>query len=262
MAEPTARLLSCLVLAPLALGAVWLGGAWLLALLAPALAVAATEWERLARPPAAARIAAGALAAALAAALLLAFFQRTGLALAVLAVGGLVIATLVRRRGAPVWPVAFGPLYLGAPAAALLWLRATPEDGLLLAIGLLAAVWATDIGAWAVGSAVGGARLAPRLSPRKTWAGAVGGGVLATAAGAALAAASGSLHPAAGALAGAALSVAAQLGDLFESWLKRRRGAKDSGAILPGHGGMLDRVDGLMGAAPALAAAVALADGG
>ena len=183
------------------------------------------------------------------------------MALAVLAVGGLVIAALVRRRGAPVWPVAFGPS-ISARRRALLWLRATPEDGLLLAIGLLAAVWATDIGAWAVGSAVGGARLAPRLSPRKTWAGAVGGAVIAAAAGAALAAVSGSLHPAAGALAGAALSVAAQLGDLFESWLKRRRGAKDSGAILPGHGGMLDRVDGLMGAAPALAAAVALADGG
>ena len=261
MAEPAVRALSSLVLAPLALAAVWLGGAWLLALLAAALAVMATEWERLARPPAAARPAAATLAAALATALTLGFLGLTAWALGVLVAGGVVIAGLVRRRGAAAWPAAFGPLYLGAPAAAFFWLRETPQDGALLATGLLAVVWASDIGAWAVGSAVGGARLAPRLSPRKTWAGAAGGVVLAAAAGAGLAAAAGGVSPFLGALAGAALSAVAQFSDLFESWLKRRRGVKDSGAILPGHGGLLDRVDGLLGAAPALAAAVVLAEG-
>ena len=260
MGELRARTASALVMAPVALAAVWLGGVWLAALLAAALVVLAAEWRALVAPPAGGT---GVLAAALAAALALAFLDRPAAALAVLALGAAAIAALARRGGggAVAWPAAFGPLYLGAPAVAIVWLRAAPEHGAALAAGLLAVVWATDTGAWAVGRAVGGARLAPHVSPGKTWAGLAGGGALAAFAGAALAPTLG-VGMAAGALAGAALAVVAQLADLFESWLKRRRGVKDSGRLIPGHGGLLDRVDGLIGAAPALALLVVAAGGG
>ncbi len=256
MKEATARVVSSLVLAPLALAAVWQGGIWLLALLAAALAVLAGEWRRLVQPPGGGV----GLAAVLAAALALAFFDLAAGALAVLGLGAAATAILARRCGGAVWPAAFGPLYLGAPAVAILWLRAAPDDGLILATGLLVLVWTTDIGAYAVGRTFGGAKLAPRISPGKTWAGAIGGATLAGAVGAALAPAGGRA-PLVGALAGIAISVVAQAGDLFESWLKRRRGVKDSGRSVPGHGGLLDRVDGLIGAAPAVAVLVAL-DGG
>ena len=258
MTESAARLVSALVLAPAALAAAWAGGPWLLALVALALAVAAGEWRMLARPPGGLP----ALAALLAPALALAALGLAGWALALLGAGGLAAAAAAARRGAPVWPAAAGPVYLGGPAVAILWLRDVPDRGPALAAGLLVVVWATDIGAWAVGRAVGGPKLAPRVSPAKTWAGSVGGAAAAGAAGAALGPAAGGLGPVFGMLAGVALSAAAQSGDLFESWLKRRRGVKDSGRLIPGHGGLLDRVDGLMGAAPALAALVLLAGGG
>ena len=257
MNEPKVRALSAGVLAPAALGAAWLGGVWLAALLAAALAALAHEWQNLARPPGGL----GPLAAALAATLALAAFGEIAWALAAAASGSAATAALAWRRGAPAWPGAFGPVYLGAPAAAIIWLRARPDDGFALTVGLLLVVWASDIGAYAVGRAVGGARLAPRVSPGKTWAGAAGGAAAAAAAGAAMTAPAASVSAGAGALAGAALSAAAQIGDLFESALKRRAGVKDSGRLIPGHGGALDRVDGLLGAAPALAAGVALAGG-
>lgn len=258
MTESAARLVSALVLAPAALAAAWAGGPWLPAMLALALSVLAVEWRMLARPPGGLP----ALAALLAPALALAALGFAGWALALLGAGGLAAAAAAARRGAPIWPAAAGPIYLGGPAAAILWLRAVPDHGPALAAGLLVVVWATDIGAWAVGRAVGGPKLAPRVSPAKTWAGSFGGAAAAGAAGAALGPAAGGPGPVFGMLAGIALSAAAQSGDLFESWLKRRRGVKDSGRLIPGHGGLLDRVDGLMGAAPALAALVLLAGGG
>jgi phosphatidate cytidylyltransferase len=131
-------------------------------------------------------------------------------------------------------------------AAALVWLRADPAAGRANVLMLLVAVWASDIGAYLVGRLVGGPRLAPRVSPGKTWSGAAGGLLAAAAAGAA----AGRGH---GAVAGALLSVLAQGGDLAESLAKRRAGVKDSGALIPGHGGLLDRLDGLLAAAPAAA---------
>ena len=150
---------------------------------------------------------------------------------------------------------ASGILYLGLPAIALVWLRDRP-DGASLVLWLLLVVWSTDVAAYFVGRALGGPKLAPAISPGKTWAGLAGGML-----GAALMGALASRLGAAGAwISGAMallLAAVAQAGDLFESYMKRRAGVKDSGTLIPGHGGALDRLDGLLFAAPAYAVLVA-----
>ncbi len=146
--------------------------------------------------------------------------------------------------------LAGGVVYCGLPVLALVILR-REEAGLVLALWTLSLVWATDIGGYFAGRSIGGPKLAPRISPSKTWAGLVGGVLLATALAALL-------HVQAGlpfrlAAATPLLAVLAQLGDLYESTLKRRAGVKDSGHLLPGHGGVLDRLDGLVPVAPVAA---------
>ena len=155
--------------------------------------------------------------------------------------------TLVATRA---WKLALGLPYVVVPVMALLLLRAQQPNayGLLLAFWALGLVWATDIGAYFAGRSIGGPKLAPRVSPSKTWSG-LGGGVLAALVLGFL------LHRFAGlpiqlAAASGLLAVAAQLGDLFESAMKRRAGVKDSGTLLPGHGGVMDRLDGVVAAAP------------
>lgn len=179
------------------------------------------------------------------------------LALLCLWVGGWVWAALVALAAAGMlsewrrmWAggavvLALGPVIVLA-ALALVWLRADATVGLANVLFLLVVVWASDIGAYAAGRLVGGPRLAPRISPGKTWSGAAGG-LLAAAVVGAIAGRLG------GAGVAAALSVLEQVGDLAESAAKRRAGVKDSGALIPGHGGLLDRLDGLLGAAPAAA---------
>ena len=143
----------------------------------------------------------------------------------------------------------FALVYVGLAALTLIWLRMADIRLALLALGL---VIATDIGAYFAGTTIGGPKLMPSISPSKTWAGLLGGMVLAMVFTAAM------IHFAATdlalvrdlewkivALAGG-LAVVAQLGDFFESWLKRRAGVKDSGHLIPGHGGLFDRVDGLL----------------
>jgi phosphatidate cytidylyltransferase len=149
-----------------------------------------------------------------------------------------------------------GALYVCVPMLSLLYLREQGGVGLLLAFWALGLVWATDIGAYFVGRSVGGPKLAPRISPGKTWSGLAGGVVAALVFGFLL-------HVWAGlpvrlAAASGLLAAVAQAGDLFESWLKRRAGVKDSGTLLPGHGGLLDRLDGAVAAAPLAALLVAL----
>lgn len=156
-------------------------------------------------------------------------------------------------------PLAMGVVYVCAPVAALTFLRGQEPGGLLLAFWSLALVWATDIGAYFAGRSIGGPKLAPRVSPSKTWSGLAGGVAAALALGFAL-------HVWAGlpvrlAAASGLLAVAAQLGDLLESAMKRRAGVKDSGDLLPGHGGVMDRLDGVATAAP-LAAIILLVGAG
>ena len=152
--------------------------------------------------------------------------------------------------------LATGLLYAGLPALAILYLRGT-ENGLLLVFWTLALVWATDIGAYFSGRAIGGPKLAPSFSPNKTWAGLVGGVVLTVIF-------SFALHiyfelPFRLVILSAPLAILAQMGDLFESQMKRKAGAKDSGTIFPGHGGVMDRLDGLIPVAPVVAAITLLA---
>ena len=152
-----------------------------------------------------------------------------------------------------------GLLYILLAAAALHWLRADPGVGRTNLLFLLLLVWASDIGAYAAGRAIGGPRLAPPISPGKTVSGALGGLAAAVLVGVAAATISSTALIRAGALAGL-LGMVAQAGDLAESYAKRRFGVKDSGRLIPGHGGLLDRVDALL--AVALAAAIlALIDG-
>lgn len=150
-------------------------------------------------------------------------------------------------------------VYVAIPAISLLYV--ITAGGALAIFWLLAVVWATDIGAYAFGRMIGGPKLAPSISPNKTWSGAVGGFLSAVAISTAVAWGFG-VPITAGlvALAGV-LSIVSQAGDLFESGLKRRYNVKDSGAIIPGHGGVMDRFDGLWFAAP-LAAAATLLGGG
>ncbi len=147
---------------------------------------------------------------------------------------------------------AMGIVYIGMPAMLLVWIR--DDLGLWVALGLFALVWATDTGAYAFGRLIGGAKLAPRISPNKTWAGLIGGMICAAAVGAGVAQYTGNQAVWMMMALSAVLAVTAQSGDLFESWVKRRFHVKDAGSIMPGHGGLLDRVDGLLAAAAIVAA--------
>jgi len=255
------RVLSALVLAPAAIALVVLGGWFFVDLVALMLVIAAIEWRGLvrARFTHAAGIAAtlAALAVALAV-ILLASLGHAALALALLLAAVPLGAALARLLGSAALWTGLGIAYLGAPALALVWLRSAAESGLAMLIWLLLVVWATDTAAYIAGRLLGGPRLAPRISPSKTWSGLGGGMLGAGLVGALAAALAGSERLAQAAGLGAALAVVAQIGDLAESALKRRAGLKDSGRLIPGHGGLLDRVDGLLFAAPALALAVLL----
>ncbi len=145
--------------------------------------------------------------------------------------------------------VGFG--YAGLATASLATLRADPVHGRIALLFLLVIVWASDIGAYIIGRLIGGRRLAPTISPGKTWSGAVGGLLAAMLGGEAVAGFSAHWadDPARVAAVAAVLGVASQSGDLLESAVKRHFGVKDAGRIIPGHGGLLDRLDGLMAAA-------------
>lgn len=167
-------------------------------------------------------------------------------------------ALLIRRvggRSERLWGIA-GIVYLGVPAVAFLALRDL-ANGLELVLWLVIVVVATDVFAYVVGRSVGGPKLAPRISPAKTWAGLAGGVAGAVVLGALAAGLVGWSSGRAGVFA-ALLAVVAQCGDLFESFVKRRAGQKDSGHLIPGHGGVLDRLDGYLFAGPALAVLVAI----
>jgi phosphatidate cytidylyltransferase len=152
------------------------------------------------------------------------------------------------RRNIPYW-FPFGVPYAIVPVLAITSLRGDSASGLWAIILLFSVVWATDIFAYFAGRAFGGPKLAPAISPNKTWSGALGGAAAGILAGVAVAMWRGEANLIFYALTSLALTVAAQCGDLFESHVKRRFGVKDSGTIIPGHGGVMDRVDGLVAAA-------------
>lgn len=262
------RVGSALVLAPLAVGVAYLGGWIFAAFWGIAAVVVMWEWTTLVaghdrRSMLMTGIVAVALAVALAASSAGATDDFRDLRFAaapiVLAIGMCACAALA-PRGRGTW-VAAGVPYAGAMGLAPIVLRSDLEFGFIAMIFLFAVVWATDIAAYFVGRAVGGPKLAPRLSPNKTWSGSIGGLAGAVLAALVVVQASGSGSILAAVLVAIALSIAAQAGDLFESTVKRRFGVKDAGSLIPGHGGLMDRLDGFVAAA-VLACLIGLAHGG
>lgn len=239
------RIASAAVLIPAALAATWFGGWPYLVMIAIAVALLSIEWGGMSAPVAPTRV-----AAAVAAAVLVAVFvgYRGHMIAAWSAVPVMAVLAAVIARGVAERPAdaAFGVLYLAPAALCLVWLRDT-QQGVWWTMMLFATTWAADIGAFAVGSALKGPKLWPRFSPNKTWSGFVGGLLAAMLAGSLMAALPFfqlNIYAAAG--IGLAVGLATMAGDLWESALKRRFGVKDSGDLIPGHGGLLDRVDGLM----------------
>lgn len=153
--------------------------------------------------------------------------------------------------GNPKWLIA-GILYISIPSGILIWLRGDVASGMITIFWLFAVVWTADIAAYISGRSIGGPKLAPRISPKKTWAGFIGGITIAT-----LVAGSFAVYwdgsPLLLGIWGAVVAIASQAGDLLESAIKRHFGVKDSSTLIPGHGGVLDRVDALVAGAVAIA---------
>jgi phosphatidate cytidylyltransferase len=242
---------------PLALGCVWVGGAAFAVLVALISVGLAFEWLRLCHASLS-----PAMVLLFASLPLVVFLTEAGAAesaLGLLLVIAIVAA--VRRRAARL-PL-LGVLYIGPAAVALIWLRGTPIHGFTDVVVLLMIIWATDIGAYVVGRAVGGPLLAPRISPGKTWSGAAGGLLAGMAVGIVAACVLGfRIADWQAALLAGMIGCIGQAGDLFESLLKRHFKVKDSGHLIPGHGGLLDRLDAVLAAAPAAALLALLLRGG
>lgn len=255
------RAISAIVLAPAVVGVIWVGGLAFLVLLAAAVALLAVEWGRMSAQRSPFRAALG-ISAAVLAALFTAYAGHGRIAWFVLIAGAALSALFARARGVGERPAdeAFGVIYLGAPALIFFWLRGgdVGRDWVLV---LLAVAWSADIAAFVVGSILRGPKLWPRFSPNKTWSGFGGGLIAAMLAAVIMAAFLGQEATTIGwaAPVGLAAGLATMAGDLWESMLKRRFGVKDSGQLIPGHGGLLDRVDGLMFAVVVLAAVRLLA---
>jgi phosphatidate cytidylyltransferase len=262
------RVGSALALVPLALGFTYVGGAAFAIFWGIAAVVVMWEWTLLVsagegRPVLMVAVATVLLAVALAAGATGSSEplrqMRVTAALTVLAIGMLAAAALA-ARGRGGW-VAAGIPYAGALGVAPIVLRSDPEFGFVAMLYLFAVVWGTDIAAYFVGRAIGGPKLAPRMSPKKTWAGAIGGIAGGVIAALLVVKVSGLGNVVLAAAIAFALSVVAQVGDLFESVLKRRFGAKDSSYLIPGHGGLMDRLDSFVAAA-VVACVIGVARGG
>jgi phosphatidate cytidylyltransferase len=251
------RVASGVVMVALAVGAALLGGWPFVLFWAVAALGVFWEWSAIVAEGAVAVRLTGAAAFIIAA--LAAGAGQLVIALAALAAGaaGVAVVCAPLRR---LWGTA-GVLYAGTVLLAPVVLRRDREFGLVAILFLFAVVWATDILGYFIGRAIGGPKLAPHISPKKTWSGACGGIVGALAVGVAVVYVAGdaALVPAAG--VAFVLSIVSQAGDLFESSVKRRFGVKDASRVIPGHGGLMDRLDGFL-AATGVAALVGLARGG
>jgi phosphatidate cytidylyltransferase len=242
------RFLSAAVLLPITFGAAWLGGLWWTILVGAFAGAMAWEWSRIVTSNGSSaaglfNMAGAAAIIATAGAVELTYLGSATFALMVLALGAGLAAVLARgeRLG---WLV-LGVFYVGLPSMAIVWIRAEP-DGLAVLAWMLALVIAVDTGAYVAGRSIGGPKLAPRISPKKTWAGLAGGVAAALLIGAISAFLLGWSHTVPLILISGVLAVVEQAGDLAESAFKRRFGVKDSSQLIPGHGGVLDRVDGLL----------------
>lgn len=242
------RVASAIVLGPPVLVFLYLGPPSSDILIVGLGAAAAWEWARLSGRGAV--DGAGGLAiAAVVAALAIGAIGHFSIAVWIV-VAGAMAATLWATRGGrsdPVW-LGLGVVYLAAACLAFLWLYRWPAHGSEVVLWLVAVVWGTDAGAYFAGRGIGGPRLAPSISPNKTWAGLAGGAAVAAVAGAVAVPWVRPGETLSLVTLSVALALVAQVGDLFESSLKRRFGFKDSSNLIPGHGGVLDRIDGLLAA--------------
>ena len=250
------RVAAALVLAPLTIAIAWIGGWLWICLVTAAAMLLYVEWQTIVGVSRQRAALAAGLAALVIAGLLL-IGNRLGLAVAILTAGTALVAILASDSRS--WG-ASGMVYAAAAMIAAVLIRLDANAGFLALMFVLLVVWATDIGGYFAGRGIGGPKLWPRVSPKKTWAGAIGGLVLSLAIAAVFALLGfGRLLPLL--LLSTALSVVSQFGDLFESAVKRRFGVKDSSHIIPGHGGLMDRLDGFV-AAIVFAAVVGFFRGG
>ena len=243
------RALFGILLAGIAIAAIFAGGYYFAAMLVLVVAGAAREWHRMVGG---ARFAVETVFTASTVAVGVAGLVAEPGALWPMLMplaGAALAASASLRRGTPALWSGGGALYLGIPALCLVALRSNDARGAWLVLGLFIATWAADTGALVLGRFIGGPKLIPALSPNKTWAGIAGGLVLP--------AASLSLYLMLlggngwkAVLLGAVLAAAGHAGDLFESWVKRRVGRKNSGSLIPGHGGVLDRIDSTLFVVP------------
>ncbi|MDB5482499.1 MAG: hypothetical protein JWO83_3552 [Caulobacteraceae bacterium] len=245
------RAVSGAVLASGALSAVWVFGfhapmwrAPFLVLIAVGGVLLSFEWAAMATPAASVR-AAIVTSLAVVTVIFLAFIGRYLEAWLAIALGAALTALIVGAVGSRAIDAAYGVLYIAPACLVFVWLIETPQ-GPGWTLMLFATTWSADIGAFMVGNLLKGPKLWPRFSPNKTWAGFIGGLIAAVAASVAVAATFMRLSLAGAGLIGLAGGLGTMAGDLWESMLKRRFGVKDSGDLIPGHGGLLDRVDGLM----------------
>ena len=247
------RLLSALVFAPPVFAAIYFGSPWFDALVVLAALLMAWEWARICCDGefVLSGWLLGAGVGGAAAATIAGTPHIAVLLIAVIAVALLAVSRVERREGGYILSV--GIVLVGFFAVSFLWIRDFPESGRELMIWLVLAVWFTDTGGYFFGRAIGGAKLAPRISPNKTWAGLGGGILLATIWSSFWLTAGGEQSVLLIIAAGISVAVVAQLGDLSVSAVKRRYGVKDASGLIPGHGGVLDRLDGMLLTAPALA---------
>ena len=246
------RVASAVVLIPIVLAITWAGSIWYACLVASMAVFMAVEWTKLVHGSQPVQLALHILAAVAASILPLVIGTAAVLGcIALLWVASLAYQLALLGRLGP-WPVLGNP-YIALAALSVIVLRNGGDHGLLSVYWLLFVVWGADTFAYFAGRTIGGPKLMPSISPRKTWAGlggAIVGGILCSMV---FALAAGLPSIVWLAAMGALLAVVEQAGDFFESALKRRAGVKDSSALIPGHGGMLDRVDGLVAAAMAAA---------
>ncbi len=250
------RVVAALVLAPVTIVCAYVGGWLWISLVTLATIGLFVEWLMVVGVAREVRLMASGTAALIFAGISLAIGWIETAAL-LLGLGLVVVVLLASQRRA--WSGA-GFLYAGAAQMSSVLVRLDQVEGFLALILILLVVWVTDIGGYFAGRGIGGPKLWPRVSPNKTWAGAIGGFVASLIVAATFAAFGfGKVTPML--FLGAALSIASQLGDLFESAVKRHFGVKDSSHIIPGHGGLMDRLDGFV-AAIVLAAIFGLLRGG